>query len=527
MDLFAASSIITFFASIGFGLFIYAKDTKSKLGRAWLLSSLTIAFWALSLYGVTSSQDVKTAMYWQYLLDFVAILIPVFYFIFISIFLDLNNKKLRYTFGVLGFLLAFFSITTLFKTGVSIKFGFYWVDPGKFYLISPIFFLGLTLYAIFLLFKTYAKFKEKKIYKDRIKYQIFASIVGFGGGATNFFPQFFNAFPFGNYFVILYVFFMSYSVLRYQSFGTVRAIAAELLAAALALSFLFNFLISPLFLNELFFRLFVFVSVVFFGFLLVREVKKEVETRERTEKLVSEIAAANKKLRQMEKQKTEFVSIASHQLRTPLTAIKGYTSMLLEGSFGKLTDGVVGAVDKIFKSSQILVVIIEDFLMVSRIEQGRVAYQFTSVELRQLIKEVMKDIKSNADEKGISMQVNIEGQRDFNIRADRAKIKQVLHNVISNAIKYTEEGFIKVLLSKNKENNKIRIAISDTGVGISGDMILRLFKKFSKGKESKLGSGIGLYVAKEIVRANKGKIWAESEGVGRGATFFIEFNEIN
>jgi signal transduction histidine kinase len=526
MDLFAASSIITFFASIGFGLFIYVKDTKSKLGQAWLLSSATIAIWALSLYGVTSSQDAKTAMYWQYVLDFFAILIPVFYFIFISVFLNLDNKKLRYIFGSVGILLAFFSITTLFKTGVSIKFGFYWVDPGKFYIISPVFFLGLTVYTIYLLFKTYSKLSEDKSSKDRIKYQIFASVVGFGGGATNFFPQFFDAFPFGNYFVILYVFFMSYSVLRHQSFGTVKAIAAELITAALALVFLFNFLISPPLINQLFFRLFVFILVVFFAILLIRGVRKEVETRERVEKLVGEIEMANKKLRKMEKQKMEFVSIASHQLRTPLTAIKGYASMLLEGSFGKLTEGVMDAVDKIFKSSQVLVVIIEDFLMVSRIEQGRVKYDFTVVSLRDTVKEVVRDIEEKAKEKNLAIHVYAEDAGSFNVSADHAKIKQVIYNVINNAILYTEKGFIKILFSKNQENNMLRVAVSDTGVGIDKDMMSKLFKKFSKGKENNLGSGIGLYVAKEIVKAHRGRIWAQSDGKMQGSTFFIELPEM-
>jgi signal transduction histidine kinase len=228
----------------------------------------------------------------------------------------------------------------------------------------------------------------------------------------------------------------------------------------------------------------------------------------------------------MEKQKTEFVSIASHQLRTPLTAIKGYASMLLEGSFGKLSDGVRDAVDKIFKSSQVLVLIIEDFLMVSRIEQGRMRYDFTVVNLRDTVKEVVKDIEPKAKEKNLSIQVYVEDTGSFNIKADHAKIKQVIYNVVNNAILYTEKGFIKILLSKNKESDMLRVAVSDTGIGIDRNMMSKLFKKFSKGKESTLGSGIGLYVAKEIVKAHKGHIWAQSDGKTQGSTFFIELPEI-
>jgi len=234
---------------------------------------------------------------------------------------------------------------------------------------------------------------------------------------------------------------------------------------------------------------------------------------------------ANKELRRMEKQKTEFVSIASHQLRTPLTAIKGYASMLLEGSFGKISSGVREAVEKIYKSNQVLVVIIGDFLMVSRIEQGRMVYDFNTVELSDIVKEVVKEVEPDAEGKGLKIQINIEYNESFIINADYTKMKQVIHNIFNNAIRYTEKGFIKILLSKNQENQKLRIAISDTGMGINKEMIPKLFKKFSKGRKSKLGSGIGLYIAKEIITAHKGRIWAQSDGSGHGATFFVELPE--
>jgi len=243
MDIFTASSIITFFASIGFGLFIYSRDTNSSLGKAWMLLSLSIALWALSLYGVTSSESIKSALKWQYILDFSAIFIPVFYFNFVSIFLGLSNKKVRYTILTVGFLIAFFTLTQLFKEGVDIKFGFYWVVPGQFYFISPLFFSTLVVYTLSLLIKSYFDKEKNELLKDKIKYHILAGIIGFSGGATNFFPQFFDTFPFGNYFIIFYIFFISYSVLRHQLFN-VKAITAELLAAALSLIFLFNFLIS-------------------------------------------------------------------------------------------------------------------------------------------------------------------------------------------------------------------------------------------------------------------------------------------
>jgi len=148
------------------------------------------------------------------------------------------------------------------------------------------------------------------------------------------------------------------------------------------------------------------------------------------------------------------------------------------------------------------------------------------VDLRDVVGEVVEEVKENAREKNLAIQMHVEYMGSFNVRADHAKIKQVIYNVVGNAIKYTNKGFVKILLSKNKESDGLIVAVSDTGLGINKDMMPKLFKKFTKGKESKLGSGIGLYVAKEIVKAHKGRIWAQSDGEGYGTTFFIELPEI-
>jgi len=167
------------------------------------------------------------------------------------------------------------------------------------------------------------------------------------------------------------------------------------------------------------------------------------------------------------------------------------------------------------------VVIIEDFLLVSRIEQGRMKYEFVNVDMKKVVMDMVQSMKKEAEDGGLVLNIQIDDTSEFGVRIDKAKMKQVIHNVLSNAIRYTERGSINVLLSRNKENGKIRIAVSDTGIGISKKLMQKLFKKFSKGENNKLGSGIGLYVANEIVKSHKGKIWAESEGKGQGSTFYF------
>ena len=139
----------------------------------------------------------------------------------------------------------------------------------------------------------------------------------------------------------------------------------------------------------------VFVGV--FGVLLVKSVIKEVRAREEIEELATKLEFANLRLKQLDEAKSDFLSIASHQLRTPLTAIKGYASMILEGSYGKISETAKSAVDKIFQSSQRLVLIIGDFLDISHIEQGTMQYDFAPLDVKELAKGLADEFKATIE----------------------------------------------------------------------------------------------------------------------------------
>ncbi|HEY4506500.1 MAG TPA: ATP-binding protein [Candidatus Paceibacterota bacterium] len=242
--------------------------------------------------------------------------------------------------------------------------------------------------------------------------------------------------------------------------------------------------------------------------------------------LYKEIQIANARLKELDKQKSEFVSIASHQLRSPLTAIKGYSSMILEGSFGEINDKARGAIDRIFQSSQRLVLIIEDFLNLSRIEQGRMQYEWATIELRKLVEGVIAEMEGPLKDAQLSIDFSHDNQ-EYNITADEGKVRQVVTNIIDNAIKYTKHGGITLKIKKDSDTRKILLEITDTGIGIPPDVTPKLFQKFSRaedaGKANIMGTGLGLYVAKQIMLAHRGNIWVDSEGAGKGSTFYLEF----
>lgn len=239
--------------------------------------------------------------------------------------------------------------------------------------------------------------------------------------------------------------------------------------------------------------------------------------------LYEQIKVANKKLKELDRQKTEFVSIASHQLRAPLTAIKGYSSMLLEGSYGELAEKSRLPIDNIFESSNRLVAIIEDFLNITRIELGKMKYEYSDFNIKELVEKIVNELRPTVEKKGLIISFEA-AEGDYFFHADEGKIGQVIGNIIDNALKYTPSGSIKVSLSS--VDGRIKIIVSDTGVGLEAEDISKLFEKFIRvdgaGNVNYSGTGLGLYVAKQMVEAHKGKIWVESPGKNKGSTFFVE-----
>ena len=241
------------------------------------------------------------------------------------------------------------------------------------------------------------------------------------------------------------------------------------------------------------------------------------------------LRVANDKLKSLDKLKTEFLSLAAHQLRSPLTAIRGYTSMLLEGSFGHVDDKQKEAIDRVFQSSTHLTNIVEDLLNVSKIEAGGMKYVMAPFDMEKASGELARDLSVSAEKKGLVLTFETDKKAPYTVNGDMEKIRQVVLNLIDNSIKYTQKGSIKVILAKSEQTHTIRLAVTDTGMGIAPDEKDKLFGKFARGAAGNLntgGSGLGLYLAKTIIEAHGGHILIDSPGVGLGSTFTIELKEV-
>jgi signal transduction histidine kinase len=236
------------------------------------------------------------------------------------------------------------------------------------------------------------------------------------------------------------------------------------------------------------------------------------------------IQNANEKLKQVDKLKDEFVSLASHELRTPMTVIKSYVWLLLEGKTGKLTEQQMKYLKISYDSTNRLIGMVNDMLNISRIESGRFTIDPKPMSIATLIQEVSSEMGSRAAELGIKLVVQEPENATPNINADSDRIKQVLINLIGNSLKFTpKDGSITV--SYYLKDSMVFVSIKDTGIGIKPEDMEKLFKKFnmvggsSLTKQAGQGSGLGLYLSKNLVELHKGKIWVESEGEGKGTVF--------
>ncbi len=229
-----------------------------------------------------------------------------------------------------------------------------------------------------------------------------------------------------------------------------------------------------------------------------------------------------KKIKEIDKMKDEFISIASHELRTPVTGIRGFASMIIDGTLGKVNDKVLDSAKMILRASQRLGDLVEDLLNVSRIEQNRMKINSEPLDAGHLINEIAAELKIQAEEKNLYLEFKPGTGLLPIINVDPIRFKEVLINLIGNAIKYTEHGGVEIFTKEKLQTNTLEIVIKDTGIGMSASERERLFEKFYRVQNEKTkkvsGTGLGLWITKKLVELMGGQISIDSmEGVGTQA----------
>ncbi|OGL36787.1 hypothetical protein A3E49_01135 [Candidatus Saccharibacteria bacterium RIFCSPHIGHO2_12_FULL_49_19] len=231
------------------------------------------------------------------------------------------------------------------------------------------------------------------------------------------------------------------------------------------------------------------------------------------------------KERQLERSRDEFFSIASHELRTPLTAIRGNAALIEEHYPEQLKDPMLAEmIGDIHESSARLISIVNDFLDTSRLEQRRMKFLFSTFDIVELAEKAIRQYQVTSSRKQILLQVQEPPQPLPAVYGDEIRTRQVLINLVGNAMKFTQNGSVTVSFA-NGENFFIKVLVRDTGVGMTPEAQQNLFKKFEQAGQSVLtrdsvrGTGLGLYISKMMVEQMGGHINLESSQLGIGTTF--------
>jgi PAS domain S-box-containing protein len=221
--------------------------------------------------------------------------------------------------------------------------------------------------------------------------------------------------------------------------------------------------------------------------------------------------------------KSDFLAHMSHELRTPLNHIIGFTELIVDKRFGELNTKQKKYMINVLQSGQHLLSLVNDILDISKIESGKLQMQPAPVDIKHIMQNSLIMVKEKALKHGIRISLNADGIPKT-IMADERKLKQILYNLLANAVKFTSDGgSVKCTASHSGSNGNIEISVSDTGIGIHSADLKRIFDPFEQVENTSSrrfeGTGLGLSLSKQLVELHGGKIWAESDGVGRGAAF--------
>ncbi len=521
---------ISIFSNFLLAGFVLLKGRKEKVNKTFFLSVISANAWLISLFLYYSLESPQWVL-WLGRINF-AMVIPILYYLlkFAVVFptesLFEFKKISKY---LIPLFLALFILTTFTPLVASEEII---IGPGQretvYGQLYNLYVINYSLISFFVgavLFLKLRKY-DKTIEKLQIKYVLTGLTISliFGFTTNIVFPYlgFFNIANYGPLATIIFSIFVTVAIAKHHLFQ-IKVVLVELFVVVIALILLVQAWVNEiLWLKVL--NSSVFILFCMFGYYLIRATIDEIIRREQIEKISQDLEKAYKELKKLDIAKSEFISIASHQLRTPLTAIKGYVSLIKDKTYGEFPLKMKKPLKNIYTSVERLIKLVNDLLSISRIESGKMEVATEEFALEDLISSIIIELKNLARAKNLYLKWEKPKTRLERVLLDRMKIRQVILNIIDNAIKYTETGGITIEYAQ--ENGACEIEISDTGAGMTKSELDKLFKIFSRGSAGKRtwveGAGLGLYIAKEFAEMHNGSINVKSSGKEKGSTFNIK-----
>ena len=524
--------VILFIAICNFllGFFVYKSNHLSPLNRWYGIFGFLTGLWVWSNF----MTGISSTLFWIQSAYAFGALVPASAIMWISELRREKLSKLKLFFiwfpALIFFIVPY--INDLFLTNVTeVYLGGVDAQYGSAFPFYAAYMLGMLFLIIYKLVQGYRK--AEKIQKLQLRFILtgvifwilVVSIVSFILPLLGMFQYTVLDSPASFIFLI----FTAYAITKHHLFD-IRVIATEMLIFAIWMFLLIRTALSETY-QDFIINGGLLMAVIIIGILLIRSVLQEVKQREKLEVMTKRIKKAyevekraRKDLERLGRAKSQFIMATQHHLRTPLTSMVGYVDLILTGTYGRVPANLKNIIFKFNISTKRLIRIVNELLDISQFQLGKKVVSLQSdIRIEPILDELMEELKFEAEHKSIYLKLK-KPKKILKIKADSEKLKVALFNIVDNAIKYTRKGGVTINIESGQ---KLKIAIKDTGMGIAKEGLKTLFQHtFERGKEAKevfaTGRGIGLYITYQIIKAHNGKIWAESEGKGKGSTFYIE-----
>jgi signal transduction histidine kinase len=512
------------------GFIAYWQDKTNRTNRAFFQFAIIVALWSIANFVAFQIVNPEIQIWAIRAVMLLAVLESAAFFQFVTRITAWHprSRKFLRTIVVCTILVAVLTMTPYLFNNVYRS-----PETNLPVVVSAIGVIFFALYVIFILgfghWLIWRTFKKAVgIEKRQLGLVLIGSALMFILilGLNFFLPAFLKNvtyIPWGPFFTLPMFVLIGYGVLRYRLFN-LKLNLSTVLVFFLGIAAYIVTAVGPSS-DNLSLRLVILTALAIFGVLTTYYLVKDIREHEQLYVNAGKLKELNRKLSEFDKVRADFMLIVSHQLRSPLTVIKGYTSLLEDGLIDEASGTRREALSKISKTTDTLVRLVGDILNVTRIENGKMQYLFVNVDLIDLLTEIVDMYRIRAHSKKQTLIFKNFCENLPSLSLDPDKMREVINNLLENAIKYSGlKSTILVTLRRIAQD--VRVSVTDEGIGFDPGENQMIFKKYGRTKKASLedpdGLGIGLYLVKHVIDAHKGRVFAESSGLGRGSTFSFE-----
>ena len=516
------------------GLIIFLRDKKALINQILFFITTMFSLWVFADLVLWANEKPDLIMFFWSLQ---VIIEPVIYaacVYFIYVFIRKKDVDLKIKFGIAVFLVP----TLLFASTKFALTGFDLTNCYRETTEGPLTLYGYGIEIVYVLWILFVAFNKSWNVSKKEQRQIFLVTTGIilflfslaSGNIIGSLTENWTTAQTGLFGMPVFVAFLGYLIVRFHAFN-IKLLGTQALVFALGflvLAILFIRKIENVRLVVIFTLLF----VIALGYALVKSVKKEIQQKE-------ELAKLNMELQDSIKQRENLVHLVTHKVKGSFTRTKYLFAGMLDGTFGEISPEIREKATQGLEFDNGGIQTVDLVLEASNLSSGIIKYEMKTIDLKEVVQKTTEEKRIPAEKKGLKIEMEIKNEKDakYEILGDYNWLKEAINNLIENSIRYTPKGKIAVELEKKSATlssdgkEKILFSVKDTGIGITEEDKKSLFTEGGRGKDSiKVNvdsTGYGLFSVKLIIEAHQGKVWAESAGVNKGSTFYLELDAVD